>query len=164
MRPAGRSTAGTHGRVVPAPGAADAGVRSHCAVATTWPAGAQAVSSASSARTVSQVSAPATPEGSSRPPGSTTPTVSPAAIGRASTRTGASGTPSTARTPTKRSPSVVAECRRLRTCSVEPSRSRRTGAFTAAHSARPGVGVPSGSTIPSMTKLPSCTTSPKSPP
>ena len=41
---------------------------------------------------------------------------------------------------------------------------RGTGAFTAANSASPGVGVPSGSTMPSITKLPSCTTSPKSPP
>ena len=41
---------------------------------------------------------------------------------------------------------------------------RTTGALTAANSARPGVGVSSGSTMPSMTKEPSCTTSLKSPP
>ena len=90
--------------------------------------------------------------------------VSPASTGIASIRTSRPGTPSTSRTPTNRSPAVVAECWRLRTVSVDPRHSRRTGALTALHSARPGVGVPSGRTMPSMTKLPSCTTSPKSPP
>ena len=39
-----------------------------------------------------------------------------------------------------------------------------TGWLTAANSASPGVGESSGSTMPSITKLPSWTTSPKSPP
>ena len=45
-----------------------------------------------------------------------------------------------------------------------PSRVKIRGWLTAANSASPGVGVSSGSTMPSITKLPSCTTSPKSPP
>ena len=74
------------------------------------------------------------------------------------------GSPSTSSRPTNRSPAVDRVCCRLVATIASPSRAKVTGAFTAANSASPGVGVPSGSTIPSITKLPSCTTSPKSPP
>ncbi len=64
----------------------------------------------------------------------------------------------------KRRWSVEREWKRFRTVIVSPSSPKRTGWFTRANSASDGVAVPSGRIIPSITKLPSCTTSPKSPP
>ncbi|MDI2023490.1 hypothetical protein PJL18_04038 [Paenarthrobacter nicotinovorans] len=54
--------------------------------------------------------------------------------------------------------------RRVPPSFVSVEKPKRIGATICLYSKRPGLGVESDSTMPSITKLPSCTTSPKSPP
>ena len=59
---------------------------------------------------------------------------------------------------------VSAKSRRLRTVIRPSAMAMSTGSMTLANSISPGDGVRSGNTKPSVTKLPSCSSSPKSPP
>ena len=148
----------------PAPGRAGRGrgVQANWARATTCPASAHGGVGGQLGGTVSQVSPSRRAEQLLRQlDGDRAARPGPTAIGRSSPRP---SRPSCSQRATKRRCAVSASgsgCGRQRS---RRQRRRSPAALTAANSASPGVGGSSGSTMPSITKLPSCTTSPKSPP
>ncbi len=153
---AGSRGAGDHRRV-----ASGARAIRPWAVTSGWPAGAHAVGATSRAVTFSH-SSPA-PSGSSGSVGRATATDAPGSSGGTSNSPEASGSPSASADQANTTSAESALCRRLRIVSTSAT-SIANGAATWANSCSEGVGVPSESTMPSITKLPSCTTSPKSPP
>ncbi len=121
------------------------------------------MSFASSARTVHWRSPPRPSTGGS---GSFTSALSPGASAGTASEPDSTVSPSTWHDHSKASADRSAKSCLLviRTMPFAPSPSMWTGSMTFLYSTRPGDGVRSGKTSPSQTKLPSCSSSPKSPP
>ncbi len=88
----------------------------------------------------------------------------PAATGGTASDPAATACPSTSCTHANARSPVSVSWRRFSTVTPSSPNTTLIGVTTAAYSASMGVGVPSASTMPSHTKLPSWYTSPKSPP